>query len=244
MTASLLPGRARAPECERAKHWFCPCVWARFLCALTPSPRHAARLPCRPEAAGHGPRLQGRSHADMRSHAAAPAAPLRASLGARCAGAAQHAAIAPSAQRPYSDPPPAAAAASASASPSPSLPASATAACFREPPAAAACCLRGLDAAAAPFLFCCCCAPRADALEAAGAGGAPPGGVCLLSSFRAMFRRMACSVAFSAARRLGRQKPSFSAHLTARLYTCDGRHTARVRALRGAAVESEQRRTS
>ena len=240
MTALLLPGRARAPECERAKHWFCPCVWARFLCALTPSPRHAARLLCRPEAAGHGPRLQGRSHADTRRHALA-----RRRSGSSFAGVSRRAVprSTPPSPRPPSDPPPAAAAASASASPSPSLPASATAACFREPPAAA-CCLRSLDAAAAPFLFCCCCAPRADALEAAGAGGAPPGGVCLLASFRAMFRRMACSVAFSAARRLGRQKPSFSAHLTARLYTCDGRHTARVRALRGAAVESEQRRTS
>jgi hypothetical protein len=99
MTASLLPGRARAPECERAKHWFCPCVWARFLCALTPSPRHAARLPCRPEAAGHGPRLQGRSHADMRSHAAAPAAPLRASLGARCRAARRHRPVRPATLR-------------------------------------------------------------------------------------------------------------------------------------------------
>eukprot|EP00966_Prymnesium_polylepis_P053163 1230428-Prymnesium_polylepis.1 len=46
----------------------------------------------------------------------------------------------------------------------------------------------------------------------------------------------------AAARRLGRQN-AFSAHLTVRLYTCGGRHTAWVRALRGAAVESGRRHT-
>eukprot|EP00966_Prymnesium_polylepis_P061506 1427481-Prymnesium_polylepis.1 len=77
-----------------------------------------------------------------------------------------------------------------------------------------------------------CRAPTRSSLQGRAA---PPGGACLLHDLRAT-RQMAWSVICLSRVSTQPAKASSAAHLAARLYTYGGRHTARVRAVRGAAV--------
>mmetsp|Transcript_12064 Transcript_12064/g.30403 ORF Transcript_12064/g.30403 Transcript_12064/m.30403 type:complete len:231 (+) Transcript_12064:251-943(+) len=139
---------------------------------------------CCPEADGHGPRLQGRSHVNMHLPATAPDAHVRAALNTPPQHAAQHSAQ--HAVRPASFDPHGRCSRASTASAcdgvgardrrlgSPCCPA--CAAWLPPPPRPSS------------SVVCCCCPPRTDALGSAGAGAAPANGASSLPSLRATCR--------------------------------------------------------